>query len=179
MLKSVDHLCELDGLYRDLFEFRNIRDKGHCSYDSSADSVQTLFLTNNLVRTLRSNIHPRPAIKLMSDTGLGSTTLSLNSDPASIQISAFPMKGHQIEQMSATGAPMATQTCGDSQCAVARLLRRRRPSASCAVRAAGASTEANPDADLLGTRVASWSPGDSPRAMPGQAVRGQRRPASS
>ena len=43
----------LYGLYRDLFELRDIPDKGQCSSDSSADSVQTLFLTNNLVRAIR------------------------------------------------------------------------------------------------------------------------------
>jgi hypothetical protein len=48
----------LYGLYRDLFELRDIPDKGQCSSDSSADSVQTLFLTKNLVRTLTRNLRP-------------------------------------------------------------------------------------------------------------------------
>ncbi len=42
------------GLYRDLFELRDIPDKGQCSSDSSAGSVQTLFLMNNPVRTLNT-----------------------------------------------------------------------------------------------------------------------------
>ncbi len=42
----------LYGLYRDPFELRDIPDKGQWSSDSSADSVQTLLLTNKLVRTL-------------------------------------------------------------------------------------------------------------------------------